>query len=176
MCLAHKESSMKMLNVYAAALALLVVSNGVKAGDMGMMGMHNGTLPTFGLKNDTKQNLFVSIITNDDRQTAGVQMSPNDVLPLSIEQWNNIKEVKVRLSGFKHRKEKGFTITDCETGEAENAMSLSDLRGNTRWNYLTLSRPTKGMKYQLNAVGREQVAAPFQVKSTEYAACVTCSK
>lgn len=167
---------MKMLNVYAAALALLVVSNGVQAGDMGMHA--SASLPTFGLKNDTKQNLFVYIVTNDDRQAAGTFMSPNDILPLTIEQWNNIKEVKVRLSGFKHRKEKGHTITDCETGDSENSMALSDLRGNTKYNYLSLNKPTKGGQkgYMLNAMDRGQIAAPFQVKTTDYSACVTCSK
>lgn len=170
---------MKMFNVYAIAFALLMVSNGVKADDMGIMGMqHSGALPSFGLKNDTKQNLFVYVFTNDERQAVGISMSPNDVLPLTIEQWNNIKEVKVRLSGFKHRKEKGHMITDCETGEAENSMALSDLRGNTRWNYLCLSKPTKGgaKGYVLHAIDRAQITAPYQIKGTDYSACVTCSK
>jgi hypothetical protein len=105
-------------------------------------------------------------------------MSPNDVLPLTIEQWNNIKEVKVRLSGFKHRKEKGHMITDCETGEAENSMALSDLRGNTKFNYLSLFKPTKhGHKgYMLIAIDRAQITAPYQIKGTDYSPCVTCSK
>ncbi|MFI5333002.1 MAG: hypothetical protein ACHQVS_02785 [Candidatus Babeliales bacterium] len=164
---------MKMFNVYAAALALLVVSNGVKAGDH-MMGMQNGALPSFGLKNDTKQNLFVYIMTNDDRQALGMSLAPNDVLPFTQEQWNNIKDVRVRLSVDKRAK--GHLITHCSTGDAENPMALSDLRGNTRWNYLSLTKPTKGGHYTLQAIDRANIAAPYQVKGTDYTACVTCSK
>lgn len=169
---------MKMFNVYAAALALLVVSNGVQAMAAGMpSSMHADALPTFGLKNDTKQNLFVTIISKDDRPEVSEPMAPNDILPLTLEQWNNLKEVRVRLSGHKYIKAKPFSIFDCVTGEAENTMSLLDLRGGTRWNYLSLTKPNvKGAQYGLTAVDRAQVAAPYQVKSTGYAACVTCSK
>lgn len=144
---------MKMLNVYAATLALLVVGSGVNAGDMGM-GMHNSTLPEFGIQNTNPEHTCVIIESHNGKKSNEACLFQYNVLPSSREQFNDIKHVFIEVSSDKGKKMHKLTYFIAEG--ATNKIPLRHLMNNTKYTYLLITKDAQG-HIVLKAVHRSEV-------------------
>ena len=152
---------MKMSNVFAATLALLIVSNGVQANEMVMAApkmQNNGALPEFGIKNELNEHVIVTLIMKDNRSYYEGMM-PNDVLPIKQNDFYNLKEVHVKSSSGKGKAHK---FTTCHSNEMRNPMMLIWLDGNTLYNFLVLTDRQSGHTH-LMCTDRTKIEAPYQI-------------